>query len=210
MKALWEDIKFFWSNKVYAAVISLAAVCGYGFKIAHETIGIDDTCIPLYFEEGLTPAVGRWTLYLINKLFHISDFAPWITEVAGVLLMLLAATVWCVAFSRITGRDRYMAGYTFFSALFISCPLISEIYVYYLHNGVSLSYGLTAIALLLLLKTLEAERYISRIFIESGAIVIYINILSPTSRIIYRRFNVQTILIIRSSIITALCFSYSW
>lgn len=157
MKAFWEDIKFFWSNKVYVAVVSLAAVCSYGFKISHETIGIDDTCIPLYFDEGLAPAVGRWTLYLINKLFHISDFAPWITDLAGVLLMLLAVTVWCVAFSRITGRDKYMAGYTFFSALFLSCPLISEIYVYYLHNGISLSYGLTAVGLLLLLKTLEAE-----------------------------------------------------
>lgn len=156
MKAFWEDMKYFWTNKFYAAVVSLAAVCSYGFKIAHETIGIDDTCIPLYFEEGLAPAVGRWTLYLINKLFHISDFAPWMTELAGVLLLLFGVTAWCVAFSRILGREKHMAAYAFFSALFLSCPLISEIYVYYLHNGVSLAYGLTAMVLLLLLKAMEA------------------------------------------------------
>lgn len=156
MKAFWEDMKFFWSNKFYAAVVSLAAVYGYGFKIAHETIGIDDTCTSLYFEEGLAPAVGRWTLYLINKMLHLSDFAPWMTELAGVLLLLFAATAWCVAFSRILGREKHMAAYTFFAALFLSCPLISEIYVYYLHNGISLAYGLTAIGLLLLLKAVEA------------------------------------------------------
>ncbi|MCM1303356.1 MAG: glucosyltransferase domain-containing protein [Lachnospiraceae bacterium] len=156
MRSFWEEIRYFWSDRFYAAVVSLAAVCSYGFKISHETIGIDDTCIPLYFEEGLAPAVGRWTLYLINKLFHISDFAPWMTELAGVLLLLFAATAWCVAFSRILGREKHMiVCYTFFAALFLSCPLISEIYVYYLHNGVSLAYGLTAIALLLLLKVME-------------------------------------------------------
>lgn len=155
MKAFWDDMKFFWSNKFYAAVVSLAAVYSYGFKIAHETIGIDDTCISLYFEEGLAPAVGRWTLFLVNKLFHISDFAPWMTELAGVLLLLFAAAAWCVVFSRILGREKYMAAYAFFSALFLSCPLISEIYVYYLHNGISLAYGLTAMGLLLLLKALE-------------------------------------------------------
>ena len=155
MKAFWEDMKFFWSNKFYAAVVSLAAVYSYGFKIAHETIGIDDTCIPLYFEEGLAPAVGRWTLFLVNRVFHISDFAPWMTELTGVLLLLFAVTAWCVVFSRILGREGHMAAYTFFSALFLSCPLISEIYVYYLHNGVSLAYGLTAVGLLLLLKAME-------------------------------------------------------
>lgn len=157
MKAFWEDIRYFWSSKVYVLVVSLTAVCSYGFKISHETIGIDDTCIPLYFEDGLAPAVGRWTLYVINRFFHLSDFAPWVTELAGVLLLLFAAVIWCVAFSRILGRKRNMAGYTVFSALFLSCPLISEIYVYYLHNGISLAYGLTGIGLLFMLKALETE-----------------------------------------------------
>ena len=156
MKSFWEEFKYFWSNKVYAAVLSLTAVCSYGFLISHETVGIDDTCIPLYFEDGLAPAVGRWTLYLINKCIRLSDFAPWMTEIAGVLLLLFAVTVWCVLFSRILGRGKSIAGYTFFSAIFLSCPLISEIYVYYLHNGISLAYGLTGISLLLVLKALEA------------------------------------------------------
>lgn len=171
MKAFWEDIRYFWSNRIYAVVVSLAAVCSYGFKISHETIGVDDTCVPLYFEEGLAPAVGRWTLYVINKFFHISDFAPWMTELAGVLLLLLAASVWCAAFSRVLGRGKNIWAYTFFSALFISCPLISEIYVYYLHNGISLAYVLTGTVMLLLLKAMEtaAERKKRLLYTVAGA-----------------------------------------
>lgn len=158
MKIFWEDVKYFWSNKFYAVIVSLTAVCSYGFQISHEAVGIDDTCIPLYFEDGLAPAVGRWTLYVINKFFHVSDFTPWVTELAGVLLFMFAATVWCVVFSRIMGRERSIAGYTFFAAIFLSCPLISEIYVYYLHNGISLAYGLTGISLLLVLQAAETGR----------------------------------------------------
>lgn len=171
MKAFWEDIRYFWSNRIYAVVVSLTAVCSYGFKISHETIGIDDTCVPMYFEEGLAPAVGRWTLYVINKFFHISDFAPWMTELAGVLLMLLAASVWCVAFSRILGRGKSIWAYTFFSALFISCPLISEIYVYYLHNGISLAYVLTGMVMLLLLRAMgtTVERKKRLLYTVAGA-----------------------------------------
>lgn len=169
MKSFWEDIKYFWSNKFYAIVVSLAAACSYGFKVTHGTIGIDDTCIPMYFEDGLAPAVGRWTLYLINKILHISDFAPWMTELAGVILLAFAGTAWCVVFSRIVGKERYMAGYTFFSALFLSCPLISEIYVYYLHNGISLAYGLTAVALLCLLTVMESGSRKKKLFCMAAA-----------------------------------------
>lgn len=156
MKTFREDIKYFGSNKIYAVMVLLTATFSYGFEISHEAIGIDDTCIPLYFQEGLAPAVGRWTLYLVNKLFFVADFAPWVTELAGVILMLLSATVWCVVFYRALDRRECIWGYSFFASLFISCPLISEIYVYYLHNGISLAYGLTGISLLLVLEAMKA------------------------------------------------------
>ena len=27
--------------------------------------------------------MGRWTIFLINKLFHMSEFSPFMTELAG-------------------------------------------------------------------------------------------------------------------------------
>lgn len=155
MKNLSEDIKYFLNCKIYCFIVCLTAAGSYGFKISHITIGIDDTCVPLYFTEGLAPAVGRWTLFLINKLFHISEFNPWLTDLAGVLLLLLSSVLWCALLRRVFADKVSDLGYALFAAMFISCPLISEVYVYYLHNGIGLGYGFTAVALLFLLDSLK-------------------------------------------------------
>lgn len=148
VKAFLEDVKQFFTNKIFCFVVCLAAIGSYGFKISHISIGIDDTCVPLYFEDGLAPAVGRWTLFLINKIFHISEFTPWITDLVGVLFLIVSSALWCVLLWRVFGNRVSDIGYVFFASLFITCPLISEVYVYYLHNGIGLGYGLTAVALL--------------------------------------------------------------
>lgn len=43
------------------------------------------------------------------------------------------------------------------TALAVSCPIISELWVYYLHNGIAIAYGLTALALLLFLQSLRHD-----------------------------------------------------
>lgn len=142
-----EDFLFFCRNKIYILMMSLTAVFSYGFLITHHTVGIDDTPFAYYFQEGLNAIVGRWFLFLLNKAFHISDFSPFITDFAGVLILMLAVTVWCTLFYSVC-RDRVPAwGYLFFSCIFLSSPLISEVYTYYLHNGVSIGYLFTGISL---------------------------------------------------------------
>lgn len=150
-----NDIKYFISNKVYCCIVFLSAACAYGFKVTHVTVGIDDTCTTMYFDEGLAPMVGRWVLFLINKIFHLSDFTPWMTDVVGVLLLILAALIWSVLLYHFLGREVPLLGYAFFSAIFVTCPLISEVYVYYLHNGIGLGYVLSAFSLLLIQNVLE-------------------------------------------------------
>lgn len=140
MKKWLNDIKKFLHNRVYLLALSLTAVCSYGFLVTHATVGIDDTPYIYYFEDGLVAIVGRWVLYLLNKVVHIADFAPFVTDFAGVLLLMAAVTVWCVLFYSILGERIPRYGYLFFAAIFLSCPLISEVYTYYLHNGISIGY----------------------------------------------------------------------
>lgn len=151
IKTTWQkwkrDFLYFGRNKGYLLMLGLTAVFGYGFLISHQTVGIDDTPYAYYFEEGLNAIVGRWTLFLLNKVFHISDFSPWITDLAGVLILAAAVTVWCTLLYSVC-RDRVsLWGYVFFSCIFLSCPLISEVYTYYLHNGISIGYLCTGISL---------------------------------------------------------------
>ncbi len=147
MKKWLENLKFFWNDRVYVASLALTAACGYGFLITHGTVGIDDTPYAYYFEEGLAAIVGRWVLFLLNKLLHFADFAPFFADLAGVLLLMAAATVWCVLFRCALGEAAPRRGYLFFALVFLSCPLISEVYTYHLHNGISLGYLCCGISL---------------------------------------------------------------
>lgn len=142
-----EDVKRFINNKAYLLALSLTAVCSYGFLVTHATVGIDDTPYTYYFEDGLVAIVGRWVLYLLNKVVHIADFAPFVTDLAGVLLLMTAVTVWCVLFYSILEERIPWYGYLFFAAVFLSCPLISEVYTYYLHNGISIGYLFCGVSL---------------------------------------------------------------
>ena len=158
VKQLAEDLRYFIFNKIYGFVVFLAAVCAYGFQVTHVAVGIDDTTMPMYYAEGLEAVMGRWTLFMLNKIIHFSDFAPWMTDLIGVLFLILAASIWCVLLHRVFYDEVPFLGYTFFAALFITCPLISELYVFYLHNGLGVGYVLSALSLLLVQNALEKDK----------------------------------------------------
>ena len=148
MKKLWEEFQYFFQQKIYVIILCLTAICGYGFEMTHPSIGIDDTAVSLYLEDGLEVVMGRWFIYLINKIFHLSDFSPFMMELIGVILLCISATLFCVLFRRIFGRKVGLTGYIIFSCIFISNPIISEVYVYYYHDGVDIGYVFSALALI--------------------------------------------------------------
>lgn len=154
-----KDVKTFLQCKTYLLGLALITACAYGYAITHYAIGMDDTAIPLYFEEGLAPYVGRWSLFVLNKIFPIADFVPWMTELISVLILMLSVTLWCVVWRRICEPcvKIPLPGYVFVAGIFLSCPIISEVFVFYLHNGICLGYGVSALALLCLLNSLRAE-----------------------------------------------------
>lgn len=150
-----KNLLFFLKSKFYLLILSLTAVASYGFLITHHAIGIDDTPYALYFEEGLAAIVGRWVLFVLNKVVTIGDFAPYLTDLAGVLILMIAVTVWSTLFYTIL-KDRIPGyGYAFFACIFMSCPLISEVYVYHLHNGVAIGYLCSGISLCFFLEGLK-------------------------------------------------------
>ena len=178
MKLLISEVMFFLKNKVYIAIIGLTAVCSYGFMISHQTIGVDDTATLLYFKEGLAPAIGRWSLYLLNKVFYLSDFSPWMVELVSILIFILSVTLWCVLFRRILGDKISIWGYAIFAGIFLSCPIHSEVFVYYLHNGICLGYGVIALSLITVLSCMRrgtsSRAVVNRFFLAVLGIVVSI------------------------------------
>lgn len=157
MTSLKDDIKWFLQQKIYVIALSLTAVCSYGYAIVQPSIGIDDTAVPLYLEDGLEVVMGRWTIFLLNKVFHVSDFAPFMTELVGVLFLMAAATVFNVLLRRLSGNRAGILVSTVFACAFISNPIIGEVFVYYWHDGAGLGYLLTAFALLCFHSGMESR-----------------------------------------------------
>ena len=81
------------------ASLIIAAIAGYGYEITHSSLGIDDVCIGLYFDDGLGVSIGRWPFYVINKIFHVTEFEPFILEFIAVLIFMFAANVWSAVLS---------------------------------------------------------------------------------------------------------------
>lgn len=138
-------------------MLALTALCSYGFKVTHITIGIDDTPYAYYFEEGLAAIVGRWVLFLLNKVVSIAEFAPLLTDLAAVLLLMAAVTVWAALFHSVLGDKVPKFGYYFFACISLSCPLISEVFTYFLHNGIAIGYLCCGISLCCFREGLQKE-----------------------------------------------------
>ena len=144
----WKSYgKRFLQNRLYMGILLLTAVCAYGYKVTNATIGIDDTPSLYYFEEGLIAIVGRWVLFLLNKVVSLAEFVPFVTDFAAVLLLIAAAIVWSALFYSVFGEKIPATGYAFFAAVFVSCPLISEVFTYFLHNGIAIGYLSCAVSL---------------------------------------------------------------
>lgn len=156
--------KQFISNGLYCAILILVGICTYGFLITHYAIGIDDTAISMYFDEGLAPFVGRFTLYVINQIVPLTKMSPFWIEAISMLVLLCSATMWCVLLKRICENCIKFPIwlYAILAGIFVSCPLISEVYVYYLHNGICIAYGLVALALWFFLEATNPEKNINQ------------------------------------------------
>ena len=149
------NVKKVYYHKGYVFFLALTAACSYGFKITHQTMGIDDTPYAYYFEEGLAAVVGRWVLFVLNKVFSISEFAPFVTDLVAVLILAAAVTVWGALFYSILGDRVPRCGYWLFSCIFLSCPLIAEVFTYFLHNGIAIGYLACGISLYSFREILE-------------------------------------------------------
>ena len=86
-------------------------------------------------------------LFLLNKVVSLAEFVPFVTDFAAVVILVLAAVVWSALFYSVLGEKVPTAGYAFFGAVFLSSPLISEVFTYFLHNGIAIGYLCCGISL---------------------------------------------------------------
>lgn len=157
MKKIWQDMQHIIQQKVYIICVTITAVMSYGFAVCQPIIGVDDSAIGRYFGEGLGPIMGRFGYFLLNKICPVAEFTPFITDFIGVLFLMLGTVLWCLVWEKAMGQRLSVMAATAFSCVMISCPMISEVFIYYLHNGVCMCYCLSALLLLYFMEAFEAK-----------------------------------------------------
>ncbi len=156
MTKIWRDVKYLWSRKCFAVGLPVVTVLSYITLLLNPTIGIDDTSFKLYYVDGVSPAMGRWCLYMINKAVPLAT-NPFFVEAVGLCLFCLSVSLWCVVFYRLFGDRLPVVVYTLFCCVMISSPMISEVVIWYLQDGIYLGYGVTALAVLFGMEALRGE-----------------------------------------------------
>ena len=177
MTELKRDIKYFWSHKWFAVGIPLMMFLSYGTLLLNPTVGIDDTSFKIYYEDGVSPAMGRWCLYLIHKVLPL-DYNPFFVEAVGLLFFCLSITLWCIVFYRVLGDRIPVLAYVIFGGVMLSSPMISEVVVWYLQDGIYLGYGFTALSVLFAMEAFRTDsgkswkKRILNLFFGSAALTV--------------------------------------
>ena len=132
------------SNKKYILFVLFFAFVAYGFDLFNATISMDDMTFSIFgVEDHYAVRIMRWGIYLIYPFISTKEFSPFINSLFALLLLLIASALLSFLFYCINGKKKNIFAYTILSSLFVTYPLINEIWdcsamsVNILYNGIS-------------------------------------------------------------------------
>ena len=125
---LKTEIEFFVKKIEYIIPVLLTAILSFGFVVTHYSINWDTLAGDRYFEGTELLAQNRYGAVLLNKIFGVWEFNPFFVDCLAVIFLIASAICFCMLFKRISNGKINMVSYTIFSCIFISYPLINEIF----------------------------------------------------------------------------------
>lgn len=156
MKEYKKNIYEFISNVKYMIPVILTAILGFGFVLTHSSINIDTLSYDRYFSQGMLLEQERFAAPLLQKVFRIMEFNPFFVDGLAVIFLITAAILFCALFKKISKDNIANIAYVIFSCLFISYPIMPEIFTYTPASlNICLSYCITAISLMLTYEFIE-------------------------------------------------------
>ena len=134
IKAYKQRLDRLISNKYYLLCVIATAIISYGFAITHGTIDIDTLEGDRYIGSGnIMLSAGRFGMNFWARIFGngVSDpYHAYTVDLIATLLLIAAAIQFCVLFQRASNNRFSTVGCIIFSCVFISYPLINEIWEY--------------------------------------------------------------------------------
>lgn len=130
------------SRRVYSIPVILTAILSYAYTLFNFVPGIDDLATEFYLTGGLL-AQGRFTNTLLSVFSGFWESYAFAQDFIAVILTVIAAAYLSSCMYIISDEKISIPSLTVFSCLFISCPLISEIFMF---CGASFNFGVAFIA----------------------------------------------------------------
>lgn len=146
-----EAIEYFINKKIFISIVILITILSFGFAITNSSVGMDDVSFDRYYQGKEMLAIGRWGSYLVYQILNITDFVPfWIDFIASTIIMSVTV-VWCIFLKKNLGDKLSITSYIIFASVFISFPIINEIFIFQNCNiAVMLGSLLASIGIMLL------------------------------------------------------------
>lgn len=161
-----NDLSLFVRNHYILLTIFLTVALGYGFALTNPSISTDDTAASLYFEGGELIAQGRFFPIIINKILGGMNFTPFWLELIAIILMISAGLLYLCLIKRITKDKLSKVCHVLFIPIFISYPLINEIFIYNTAVvSIGIGYLLTAVSTIMVYEFINNKKRILSLLI---------------------------------------------
>ena len=170
--AKYKDLvlKFF-KNPMFIIPLIIVTIGSFGYLLGHETINIDVLSSDRYYGENVLIEQGRLMAPLIDKIFNIMNFYPFLADFIAVLFLMLGAILFCAFFDSASKGKIKMIAYTIFACFFVSYPLLMEAFVFE-PMGISIALGFCFIAISLMLLNECLKTNSNKLFI-GGTILLW-------------------------------------
>lgn len=165
MKTLKEDIEFFVKKIEYIIPLIITAILSFGFVITHYSVNIDTLSSERYYREGELLTQSRYGGVLLDKILGVMEYNPFFVDCLAVIFLVMASITFCILSKKISKNKINTVAYTIFSCLFVSYPLINEIFVYTpMSFGVCFSFFIAAVILNLLYSYRDNKKIRSLVY----------------------------------------------
>ena len=129
-----DDFQAIASGRTFCFCVLLVALLAFGFSTFNMAVSSDDLQGYIYTGSGRNMlASGRFTIYLIDRLTSTTIRGPavaYTNDILAILGLIWAAINFCIFFRRVCGEFISNTACTVFTCIFISYPLVTELWEY--------------------------------------------------------------------------------
>ena len=133
VKKFRSDLKSFIDkvilNKFYYFPLVLFSLYAYGFNLVNRTVGMDDLAYKVFggdYHYAFTQF--RWGIYILEPIIGVDNYTPFIGRFLALLLLIFASMLLCFIFFLFDEKNKGIWKYTIFSSIFVTYPLINEVW----------------------------------------------------------------------------------